>query len=291
MYSMTGYGKQEFQINSQNYQCEIKSLNSKGLEINFKTPSFLKSREIEIRNILGTQLERGKIDIVFSLQETQKKSLINDTEKFKMQFDFLKQFAIENGVSSDTILPALLMLQERETVSEKEELSDTEWEAYKMRLLETIEQVWQFRKREGVVVFDFLIERVQIISAKLVDVKAVEKDRFVRQKDKLAQMMSSNFGKVNFNPDRLEQEMLFYIEKMDISEEISRLATHLQYFNELLVGTTEKSVGKKIGFVAQEMGREINTLGAKANDANLQRLVVDMKDELEKIKEQIANVL
>lgn len=291
MYSMTGYGKQEFQINSQNYQCEIKSLNSKGLEVNFKTPSFLKSREIEIRNILGTQLERGKIDIVFSLQETQKKSLINDTEKFKMQFDFLKQFAIENGVSSDTILPALLMLQERETVSEKEELSDTEWEAYKMRLLETIEQVWQFRKREGVVVFDFLIERVQIISAKLVDVKAVEKDRFVRQKDKLAQMMSSNFGKVNFNPDRLEQEMLFYIEKMDISEEISRLATHLQYFNELLVGTTEKSVGKKIGFVAQEMGREINTLGAKANDANLQRLVVDMKDELEKIKEQIANVL
>ncbi|MBK6339852.1 MAG: DUF1732 domain-containing protein [Bacteroidetes bacterium] len=291
MYSMTGYGKQEFQINSQNYQCEIKSLNSKGLEINFKTPSFLKSREIEIRNILGTQLERGKIDIVFSLQETQKKSLINDTEKFKMQFDFLKQFAIENGVSSDTILPALLMLQERETVSEKEELSDTEWEAYKMRLLDTIEQVWQFRKREGVVVFDFLMERVQIISAKLVDVKAVEKDRFVRQKDKLAQMISSNFGKVNFNPDRLEQEMLFYIEKMDISEEISRLAAHLHYFNELLEGTTEKSVGKKIGFVAQEMGREINTLGAKANDANLQRLVVDMKDELEKIKEQIANVL
>ncbi|MBL0080701.1 MAG: DUF1732 domain-containing protein [Bacteroidetes bacterium] len=291
MYSMTGYGKQEFQINSQNYRCEIKSLNSKGLEINFKTPSFLKSREIEIRNILGTQLERGKIDIVFSLQETQKKSLINDTEKFKMQFDFLKQFAIENGVSSDTILPALLMLQERETVSEKEELSDTEWEAYKMRLLDTIEQVWQFRKREGVVVFDFLMERVQIISAKLVDVKAVEKDRFVRQKDKLAQMISSNFGKVNFNPDRLEQEMLFYIEKMDISEEISRLAAHLHYFNELLEGTTEKSVGKKIGFVAQEMGREINTLGAKANDANLQRLVVDMKDELEKIKEQIANVL
>ena len=291
MYSMTGYGKQEFQINSQNYQCEIKSLNSKGLEINFKTPSFLKSREIEIRNILGTQLERGKIDIVFSLQETQKKSLINDTEKFKMQFDFLKQFAIENGVSSDTILPALLMLQERETVSEKKELSDTEWEAYKMRLLDTIEQVWQFRKREGVVVFDFLMERVQIISAKLVDVKAVEKDRFVRQKDKLAQMISSNFGKVNFNPDRLEQEMLFYIEKMDISEEISRLAAHLHYFNELLEGTTEKSVGKKIGFVAQEMGREINTLGAKANDANLQRLVVDMKDELEKIKEQIANVL
>ena len=283
MYSMTGYGKQEFQINSQNYQCEIKSLNSKGLEINFKTPSFLKSREIEIRNILGTQLERGKIDIVFSLQETQKKSLINDTEKFKMQFDFLKQFAIENGVSSDTILPALLMLQERETVSEKEELSDTE--------LDTIEQVWQFRKREGVVVFDFLMERVQIISAKLVDVKAVEKDRFVRQKDKLAQMISSNFGKVNFNPDRLEQEMLFYIEKMDISEEISRLAAHLHYFNELLEGTMEKSVGKKIGFVAQEMGREINTLGAKANDANLQRLVVDMKDELEKIKEQIANVL
>ncbi|MBK9355156.1 MAG: DUF1732 domain-containing protein [Bacteroidetes bacterium] len=291
MYSMTGYGKLEFQINNQNYQCEIKSLNSKGLEINFKTPSFLKSREIEIRNILGTQLERGKIDIVFSLQETQKKSLINDTEKFKMQFDFLKQFAIENGVSSDTILPALLMLQERETVSEKEELSDTEWEAYKMRLLDTIEQVWQFRKREGVVVFDFLMERVQIISAKLVDVKAVEKDRFVRQKDKLAQMISSNFGKVNFNPDRLEQEMLFYIEKMDISEEISRLAAHLHYFNELLEGTTEKSVGKKIGFVAQEMGREINTLGAKANDANLQRLVVDMKDELEKIKEQIANVL
>lgn len=288
---MTGYGKQEFQINSQNYQCEIKSLNSKGLEINFKTPSFLKSREIEIRNILGTQLERGKIDIIFSLQETQKKSLINDTEKFKMQFDFLKQFAIENGVSSDTILPALLMLQERETVSEKEELSDTEWEAYKMRLLDTIEQVWQFRKREGVVVFDFLMERVQIISAKLVDVKAVEKDRFVRQKDKLAQMISSNFGKVNFNPDRLEQEMLFYIEKMDISEEISRLAAHLHYFNELLEGTMEKSVGKKIGFVAQEMGREINTLGAKANDANLQRLVVDMKDELEKIKEQIANVL
>ena len=261
------------------------------MEINFKTPSFLKSREIEIRNILGTQLERGKIDIVFSLQETQKKSLINDTEKFKMQFDFLKQFAIENGVSSDTILPALLMLQERETVSEKEELSDTEWEAYKMRLLDTIEQVWQFRKREGVVVFDFLMERVQIISAKLVDVKAVEKDRFVRQKDKLAQMISSNFGKVNFNPDRLEQEMLFYIEKMDISEEISRLAAHLHYFNELLEGTMEKSVGKKIGFVAQEMGREINTLGAKANDANLQRLVVDMKDELEKIKEQIANVL
>ena len=291
MYSMTGYGKQEFQINSQNYQCEIKSLNSKGLEINFKTPSFLKSREIEIRNILGTQLERGKIDIVFSLQETQKKSLINDTEKFKMQFDFLKQFAIENGVSSDTILPALLMLQERETVSEKEELSDTEWEAYKMRLLDTIEQVWQFRKREGVVVFDFLMERVQIISAKLVDVKAVEKDRFVRQKDKLAQMISSNFGKVNFNPDRLEQEMLFYIEKMDISDEISRLAALLHYFNELLEGTMEKSVGKKIGFVAQEMGREINTLGAKANDANLQRLVVDMKDELEKIKEQIANVL
>ena len=96
MYSMTGYGKQEFQINSQNYQCEIKSLNSKGLEINFKTPSFLKSREIEIRNILGTQLERGKIDIVFSLQETQKKSLINDTEKFKMQFDFLKQFDISD---------------------------------------------------------------------------------------------------------------------------------------------------------------------------------------------------
>lgn len=291
MYSMTGYGKQEFQINSQNYQCEIKSLNSKGLEINFKTPSFLKSREIEIRNILGTQLERGKIDIVFSLQETPKKSLISDIDKFKTQFDFLKQFAIENGVSTDTILPALLTLQERETVSDREELTDIEWSIYKTQLLDTIEQVWKFRKREGVVVFDFLMERVQIISAKLVDVKSVERDRFGRQKDKLAQMMSSNFGKVNFNPDRLEQEMLFYMEKMDISEEISRLSAHLHYFNELLEGTTEKSVGKKIGFVAQEMGREINTLGAKANDANLQRLVVDMKDELEKIKEQIANVL
>lgn len=287
---MTGYGKLEFQINNQNYQCEIKSLNSKGLEINFKTPIFLKSREIEIRSILGAQLERGKIDIVFSLQEIQKKSIINDTEKFQLQFDFLKQFALENGVSADHILPTMLLLQDRESVSDKEELTDEEWEKYKVHLLGTIDLVWKFRKREGLVVLDFLLEKGKLIADKLTEIKEIEKDRFIKQKDRLAQLMDSNFGKTNFNPDRLEQEMLFYMEKMDISEEISRLSAHLLYFNDLL-NAAEKSIGKKLGFVAQEMGREINTLGAKANDANLQKRVVDMKDELEKIKEQIANVL
>lgn len=287
---MTGYGKLEFQIEKQNFQCEIKSLNSKGLEINFKTPSYLKSKEIEIRNLVGAQLERGKIDILFTIQEIGVKNNFLEEEKFQLQFDQLKQFAIKNGVSTDQILPTLLLMQDKETSTEQKELNEESWKIFQQKLLETMEIVWTFRQREGVVLFDFFQQRINDIAEGLTKVKEIEKDRFIKQKDRLQQLMSSNFGKTNFDVNRLEQEMIFYLEKMDISEEISRLNEHLNYFKDYILNQ-ERSLGKKMGFIAQEMGREINTLGAKANDAVLQRIVVDMKDELEKIKEQIANVL
>ena len=288
--SMTGYGKSIAELPGKKVTIEIKSLNSKQLDLNLKLPWIYKEKEAEIRNILSQKLNRGKIDlnISFDILDSDVIPVINKTV-VKNYFSQLKEISGELGIDSDDQLLTTIMRLPDALKTEKPELSEEEWELVKSRLMESIDYLDSYRAEEGKSLEADLIRCTGKILNFLIDIEKFEKDRIEKIKEKLNTSLMENFATEDIDRNRFEQELIYYLEKMDINEEKVRLKKHCEYFLEKI--SSEPPNGKILGFISQEIGREINTIGSKANDASIQKLVVMMKDELEKIKEQSLNVL
>ncbi len=287
---MTGYGKAESILPDKKLTIEIRSLNSKQLDTNTRLPSLYKEKEIEIRKLIASALERGKVECSLFYEQASETSsgAINDVV-VKAYYEQLNRIAGELGVEASRELLSIVMRMPDTIRNDRSELEEEEWSAVRKSLEQALGQVNEFRLQEGFSMDKDLRERVASISARLEDVEKLEEDRISRIRERIGSNLSEFLGKEEMDENRFEQELIFYMEKLDISEEKVRLANHCSYFLETM--ENEGPVGKKLGFISQEMGREINTLGSKANHVDIQRFVVEMKDELERIKEQILNIL
>lgn len=287
--SMTGFGKATAEINGKKFSVEIKTLNSKQADISVRMPSLFKEKEFAIRSLINQELERGKIDFSLgfeTLGETNNFSVNKDL--FKKYYNELAVMANElgqNGVDLFTIVSRMPDVFK----TDKQELEETEWQKVNELIIEAINATNNFRITEGETLQQELLQRTANILSLLKQVDVFEPKRLEIVKERIATHLAEAIGKENINKDRFEQELIFYIEKFDVTEEKTRLTTHCNYFIETIKNNL--SEGRKLGFITQEMGREINTLGSKANNVDIQMLVVQMKDELEKIKEQTLNVL
>lgn len=288
--SMTGFGRAEQSIGKKTFLVEIKSLNGKQFEILLKIPALLKAYEFDIRNILSEKLVRGSVDCVITLKQNgAAKPVTINTELAKSYYQQLSELAENLQLDASSILSSLLKLPEV-VVPSTEIMEEKEWEAFRPILEEAISNIDTHRINEGAVLEKDLMQRVGNIRVQQEKVIALEPLRQQKIREGLVKLMEEHVGKDNFDTNRLEQEMIYYIEKIDISEEQVRLKNHCEYF-ESLVKENGEAKGKKLSFILQEIGREINTTGAKAYDASIQKCVVLMKDELEKAKEQVLNVL
>ena len=287
--SMTGFGKGEAVCNDKKFRVELRSLNSKQLDLSIKIPSKYRAAEAEVRAIVTRELQRGKVDCFVSYEDvvTDTSAHIN-SEMFKTYAEELRKVCQENSMSvaDDTLLRTIIRMPDVVT-SEEQEVSDEELRAIVEATTKACEQLDAFRVQEGAILINDLLRRIDLIEQYRHEVEPFETSRVEVIKNRIRE----NIQKLSIEVDnnRLEQEMIFYIEKLDITEEKVRLDNHCNYFRE--VAASEDAPGRKLGFIAQELGREINTMGSKSNEANMQRLVVMMKDELEKIKEQVLNIL
>ena len=287
---MTGYGKAECLLPDKKITIEIRTLNSKQLDVNMRIPSHYKEKELEMRQLIAARVERGKVEcsLFFELAEHAQNGKINESV-VKQYYEQLYRISGELGLEASLELLSTVMRLPDTIHNEKSELEEKEWKSVKLGLEEALGQVVDFREREGSSLEEDLKLRVSSISEKLLGIEKYETERIGRIKERISTNLGEILPQDAFDENRFEQEMIYYIEKLDISEEKVRLRNHCDYFLETMA--KEKSEGKKLGFISQEMGREINTLGSKANHSDIQHLVVEMKDELEKIKEQILNVL
>ena len=287
--SMTGFGKGEAVVGDKKFRVELRSLNSKQLDLSIKIPSKYRAAEAEVRSIVTRELQRGKVDcfVSFEAAVAETSSHIN-REAFKAYAEELRQVAAEGGltISDDALLRSVLRMPDVVT-NEEREVSNDELKAILEATTIAAEELNKFRVQEGAILIADLVKRIDLIEQYRHEVEPFEGARVEVIKTRIRE----NIEKLQLEVDnnRLEQEMIFYIEKLDITEEKVRLDNHCNYFRE--VAAQEEAPGRKLGFIAQELGREINTMGSKSNEANMQRLVVKMKDELEKIKEQVLNIL
>ncbi len=288
--SMTGFGKSVCELPTKRVIIEIKSLNSKQLDINTRIPNIYREKELSIRNEISQKLQRGKIDISFYVESMMpdRVSQLNE-EVISTYYNQLKSVAEKLGLNDNTDFLRIIMPLPDTLKPAQAELDEEEWKAISKSLTNAIQQLDDFRRHEGQSMFTDIEEHNNSIGLLLSQVTPFEEQRTVKIKNRIKEHLEENNISGNIDENRFEQELIYYLEKLDISEEKVRLSNHLQHFAETL--KEEVPVGKKLGFISQEMGREINTLGSKANDVELQRLVVNMKDDLEKIKEQILNVL
>ncbi len=287
--SMTGYGKAECEVQSKNMIIEIKSLNSKQLDLNIRIPSVYKEKEFELRNEISRSLIRGKVDFYISTDSTAEEMPVSVNKNvIRSYFQQVSEVAKElNLIVPNDILSSLLRLPDA-LKAEKLGITDSEWEAVLCNTKIAIELLNQFRCQEGKALENDMVDRINLITCMAIDLEPFEKQRVEKLKIKLKQSLDElSIEKIDQN--RFEQELIYYLEKLDITEEKVRLANHCSYFMETIAEA--ESSGKKLAFIVQEIGREINTIGSKANDSDMQKIVVSMKDELEKIKEQINNVL
>ena len=287
--SMTGFGKGEAVVGDKKFRVELRSLNSKQLDLSIKIPSKYRAAEAEVRSIVTRELQRGKVDcfVSFEAAVAETSSHIN-REAFKAYAEELRHVSAEGGltISDDALLRSVLRMPDVVT-NEEREVSDDELKAILEATAMAAEELNKFRVQEGAILIADLLKRIDLIEQYRHEVEPFEGARVEVIKTRIRE----NIEKLQLEVDnnRLEQEMIFYIEKLDITEEKVRLDNHCNYFKE--VAAQEEAPGRKLGFIAQELGREINTMGSKSNEANMQRLVVKMKDELEKIKEQVLNIL
>lgn len=288
---MTGFGQTTVAIGNLNVTIEVKSLNSKFLDINLRLPKKYTEKELEVRNLLSDKLERGKISFSIEIQSNGKVDVSQryNEELFEAYYAQLKKLADRVNASHDTLFNLALNAPEVQSTNTKEELDPQEWEKMNAAILDALAKCDQFRLAEGKVLENKLESYLATIRAGLKEVEALDPKRIERVRAKIKGSIKDFFGSEGFDANRLEQEIIFYIEKLDIHEERVRLKTHLDYF--LKIMGEKISNGKKLGFLAQEIGREINTIGSKANDAEIQKHVVVMKEELEKIKEQLNNII
>lgn len=287
--SMTGFGKAASMFNDKKIRVEIKSLNSKNLDLQVKMSSQYREKEVELRNKLLRQLHRGKVELSIYVEEgaAAETKLSLNQPALKAYFEDLKKLSLELNDVPAAILPNLLHLPDA-FKSKVSELDESEWGQVTSTIEEAVEKLLSFRKSEGEALTKDLMQRIADIRRRAEDVKKLLPARKERVRTKLVEAIAA-LGVENHDENRFEQELIYYLEKLDISEEEVRLAQHLTYFEETMNSGSQN--GRKLGFIAQEIGREINTMGSKANDADIQRLVVKMKDDLEKIKEQVLNVL
>ena len=286
---MTGFGKGEATVDDKKIRVELRSLNSKQLDLSIKLPGKYRAAEAEMRNIITRELQRGKVDCFVSFEAaTAETSAHINREAFKAYAKELREVCAENAViaDSDYFLKAILRMPDVIT-SEEREVSEAELAAIIEATKAACAELNNFRVQEGAILISDLLGRIDLIEKYRHEVEQFEGARVETIKNRIRE----NIEKLQLEVDnnRLEQEMIFYIEKLDITEEKVRLDNHCNYFRE--VAAEEEAPGRKLGFIAQELGREINTMGSKSNEANMQRLVVKMKDELEKIKEQVLNIL
>jgi uncharacterized protein (TIGR00255 family) len=288
--SMTGYGKAIAETPQKKITIEIKSLNSKQLDLNTKLPWLYKEKEPEIRNLISQKLDRGKIDfaIFVDMLDDEVVTIINKSA-VRNYYNQFKEIASELKIDlDDQIFTAIMKLPDT-LKTEKPELPEAEWEMVKNKIIESITMLDLYRIEEGNSILADLKKCIGKILSYLGNVETFEDGRIARVREKLISILEETPGTENLDKNRFEQELIFYLEKYDINEEKIRLKTHCDYFLETII--TPSPNGKILNFIAQEIGREINTIGSKANDASIQKLVVMMKDELEKIKEQTLNVL
>lgn len=288
--SMTGYGKAIAETPQKKITIELKSLNSKQFDLNTKLPWLYKEKEPEIRNMISQLLSRGKIDLTvyFDILEDEGIPVINKSI-VKNYYIQLKEIAGELNINIDSqMLPTIMRLPDA-LKTERPELPQAEWDLLRTQILESVSLLDQYRKDEGKSIESDLKKSISRIFESLSAVETFEQGRIEKVREKLLSILKENNGTENIDKNRFEQELIFYLEKFDINEEKVRLKKHCEYFMETI--ETESPNGKILSFIAQEIGREINTIGSKANDASIQKLVVMMKDELEKIKEQTNNIL
>ena len=288
---MTGYGKAVVAYKEKKINIEVKSLNSKSLDLSARIAPLYREKEMEIRRLLAQKLERGKVD--FSLW-VEKESTVDATPiNAALVENYYKQI---KAISASTGIPepedwftTLLRLPDVTAKTEVEVLDDEEWEVAQQAINEAIEKLTEFRKQEGAALQKKFTEKIDNIANLLKSIEPFEKSRVPKIREKIIDGLKQ-IPEVDYDKNRLEQELIYYIEKLDINEEKQRLTNHLKYFHETMKESGH-GVGKKLGFIAQEMGREINTTGSKSNQAEMQNIVVKMKDELEQIKEQVLNAL
>lgn len=286
--SMTGFGKATLEINEKTVNVEIRSLNSKGTDISLRLASGLRNYELELRNELSKQLERGKIDISIYIESNKVETPVEiNMDLAKSYYEQLKKLGKELNEEVTDGLAQVLKFPEV-LKSERKEMDEAEWKKIKNCVNEAVLQLNNFREVEGLSLKKDFEERLSKIEDCLTEIKKLDMLRINGIKERIRNNIEEIIGKSKMDENRFEQEMIYYVEKLDINEEKVRLQTHLDYFRETC---KENSPGRKLNFISQEIGREINTIGSKANDAPMQKLVVIMKDELEKIKEQANNVL
>lgn len=286
--SMTGYGKASAVLNQQHVDIEIRTLNSKNIDVNFRIPSELRTYELGWRKIVTQKLKRGKVDVQFNIETNDHGQNIRFNKSLvKLYIDNLKDIIKPSDDKDDAKLLEIAMSLPEVIQSEDNDISEDDHATLGSALDKALEQVIKFRKQEGESLLKVFKSNLTNIEKYLDQVHQIDQNRIDKVKDKLKKTLEDL--SVDYDKNRFEQELIYYIEKYDISEEKTRLKSHLEYFDETLNLT--ESNGKKLNFISQEMGREINTIGSKANDAEIQNLVVEMKDQLEKIKEQMLNIL
>lgn len=288
--SMTGFGRLKCSWQNKTIIVEIRSLNSKSFDLRNKTPQNYRNKEADIRKILNEKFERGKIDLILEIQSEsdEPQNLINKV-LFEKYYRELNQLKNDLGIGDVDFFQSILRLPNIVETGE-EEFSEEEWEKVLQTIYDCIEELNSYREKEGQSIETDMKLRIQHIQEFLSVVPFFEQERIQRVKDRLRENLALYEGRGKVDENRFEQEIIYFLEKMDITEEKLRLSQNCTYFLDEL-SKPEKSKGRKLGFISQEIGREINTLGAKANHADIQKLVISMKDELEKIKEQVANVL
>jgi uncharacterized protein (TIGR00255 family) len=291
--SMTGYGKAVAEFGDRRLTIELKSLNSKQLDLALKLPSMFREKELEVRNLISQKLERGKVDLFISTEITGDSAGISiNHELAKKYYSDLKGLLHEMKEDCPGGLLPLIIRMPDVLQSAREEMNENDWLLVRTGIEHALALTEEFRAGEGIILDEDLRKRIRLILQYLVEVEPFEQQRISDVRDKMIRDFSTYKGDFNGSaPDqnRFEQEFIYYLERLDITEEKIRLKKHCDYFLETLDEST--SQGKKLGFITQEIGREINTLGSKANQADIQKLVVQMKDELEKIKEQLMNIL
>ena len=291
---MTGYGKSVANYNGKKIHVEIKSLNSKALDLSTRIAPLYREKEMEIRQMVAAQLERGKVDFSLWIEKNDATAATPvNRAVVKSYFDQIAELSRELGLGKPSDQPAdwmtvLLRLPDAMTTVEVEELSDDEWAVTRQAVVEAVAHLVDFRKQEGEALAKKFNEKIDNIEALLHSIEPYEQSRVEKIRQRIVAGLES-LPTVDYDKNRLEQEMIYYIEKLDISEEKQRLTNHLSYFRQTMADGHGQ--GKKLGFIAQEMGREINTTGSKSNLAEMQNIVVRMKDELEQIKEQVLNVM
>ena len=288
---MTGFGKATVAYKEKKINVEVKSLNSKALDLSTRITPLYREKEMEIRQFIAKNLERGKIDFSIWIE----KDVVADATPINMAlvenyYQQIKKISAQTGIPEPADWYAtLLRLPDVTTKTDVEELTDEEWKAAQQAIDEAVNHLIEFRRQEGAALQKKFTEKVDNIQALLASIEPYEKSRVEKIKTNIVNGLQQ-IPNVEYDKNRLEQELIYYIEKLDISEEKQRLSNHLKYFRETM-NEEGHGVGKKLGFIAQEMGREINTTGSKSNQAEMQNIVAKMKDELEQIKEQVLNAL